>query len=125
METQNVLTVSAQSNRAALRCIGNRQGLENSPRDTTKHFGNLQRNDVLSGKENRREGNYERQAGHNSIAVAKPLTDISIYEQADDFAYIRTVGQAGLPWRGDLPSAIWKLLAVLLIELRHGVEVRK
>jgi hypothetical protein len=117
------LTVSTQSNGADLASVCDSKCLEDTPRDTTENLRNQQVHHRLSREEDGSEANDEKQAPHDSIAVPDSLTDPSVEKQTDNLAHNDSVGQSSLPWRGNLPRAVRKLLAVFPLELRESKEV--
>lgn len=78
--------VPTQSNWTNLRCIGDGQCLEDTPRDTTQYFSNQQSLNVLGGKEDGCEASYTGETGHDSVTITKSFRDPAVDKKTNDLA---------------------------------------
>jgi len=117
------LTVPAQRNRAHLGGIRDGKRLEHTPRNTAQNLGDQQVHHRLRRKEDGGKSSDERQASHDRVPIPVLFADVSVNLESDNLANHNAVGQAGLPWGGDFPGAVGKLLAILSLELRKAEEV--
>lgn len=76
--------VPTQSNWTNLRCIGDGQCLEDTPRDTTQYLSNKQGLNVLGGKEDGCEASYTDKTDHDSVAITKSFRDPTVDEKTND-----------------------------------------
>ena len=88
---------------------------------TARGVCDLQNLDALRGEENCNEPRDQREADQDGVAITELLTDIAVDHQADNLTHHCAIAETSLPRRGDLICAVWQLLAVFALELRHGV----
>lgn len=108
---------------ANFRSISDGYSLENTPRHTNKNFSHQKLRQRLREEDDENERRDGEQPTDHGLAVAEPLRNDTVDEQARDLADQRAVAEAGLPGRGELVRAVGLELAELLLEDGVRVEV--
>lgn len=100
--------ITAEGDRADLGGVGDGDGLENTPRDSTQNFGDDESLDVLGGEEDGDEAGKEDEAGEESFTVAPAFGDVAVDEETDDFAAHGTLLRLSIMMNGGGVSMGWR-----------------
>jgi hypothetical protein len=83
--------VTTEGNGADLGCIGDGDGLEDTPRNTAKDLADKQRLDVLGSKENGDAAGKPDEETNDGVAVTETLRNPTVDEETNDGTAVGTL----------------------------------
>lgn len=113
--------VPTETDRADFGGVTDGDGLEDTPGDTAHDLSCQKGLDVLGSEEEGNEAGQPDKRGQKGPTVAKALGNPTVDEETNDLTTVGSVTQTSLPRRGDFPTPVVQLLAILHVELAKSV----